>query len=576
MKKFFTLLTALGFGSLATGQVVNTYPFVEDFESFPTCGTGCGAVCNTLLNGFTNSTADDIDWLTDNNGTSSSGTGPTANGGADHTTGAAGGLYLFVETSCSGTGYPNAQAILESPWFDFSAGLNMQLEFWYHAFGATTGNLNIETRTSLNGGWSAFAGPITDNQDVWQLFSQCVGPTLAGQDSVQFRWNYISGSSFTGDIALDDISVSQVNQNDVGVTMISGPSGCGLGTTETITAEICNFGDTVFAGTMIPVSYTVDGGAPVTETLTLTGDLLDICNGGGCVTYTFTTPADLSVPGLHTLVGYTALAGDPVQANDTTTGSVNNLPVGGTLPYFENFESTVVNGGWTVNQNGNGTWEAGSPAKVEIVGTTSGDTCMIAGTLLGTYNANENSNVTSPCIDISSATGAEVVTMKINVSSENSWDGANLFYSIDGGVSWTQQGAFNDPMNWYDDNSISGAPNGSQEGWTGDFANGSNGWICASNDLDSTLMVDNDAIIFRVGFGSDGSVQREGFAFDDFAIGLPITYQGGLADSIVGVCDTAVFVDGGAQYAWYRWDHPGTGAVRWGRMPALESMVTGT
>lgn len=549
MKKTLLLMCFALISVISTAQVISTYPYLEDFEAEATCGTGCGAACATLIDFFNDLGDGGLDWGVDVGGTGSGNTGPAV----DHTLGNAVGKYVYVETSCSGTGYPSITANLESPWFDFSGGLNMQLDFWYHAYGATQGIMLVEGRVGALGTWTNIAGPINDNQDLWQNWNGCLGAPYVGADSVQFRWNYVSGASFTGDIALDDISVSAVNQNDVGVTLLTAPSGCGLGATEAITIQVCNFGDTVFSGTTIPVTFVANGGTPVTEGILLTADLLDICNGGGCVNYTFTGTADLSAPGAHTLVAWTSLPLDPVATNDTAWGSANNVPVGGTLPYFVDYESGQA--GWTINNGGAGTWAYGTPAKSIITGAASGDSAFVTGGLgTGLYNSNDNSDVTSPCIDISAATGAEVVTMKVWWNSEFSWDGANLFSSNDGGVTWAQQGSFGDPNNWYTDNSTSGGPNGSQEAWTGRDAsgNGSGGWVCSSSSLDSTMMVDNSAILFRVGFGSDGSVTDDGFAFDDFAVGLPITYAS-LPDSILNVCDTVAMVDAGPGYAWYHW-----------------------
>jgi hypothetical protein len=566
MKKVLLFMSFALVSMLSVAQVISTYPYTEDFEAEAVCPTGCGAACATLID-FNNDLADDIDWLVDTAGTSSGSTGPSV----DHTLGTINGKYVFVETSCDGTGYPNTTANLESPWFDFTAGTSMQLNFWYHAFGATQGILNVEARIGNLGAWTNIGGPIQDNQDLWQEWSECVDPVYIGQDSVQFRWTYTSGTSFTGDIGLDDISVTAVNQNDVGVTLVNGPSGCGLSASEVVTIEVCNFGDFVSIGTTIPVTFIADGGTPVTESLILSAALVDICNGGGCLNYTFTGTADFSATGAHTLIAYSSIVGDPVAVNDTAFGSVNNVPIGGSLPYFENYEAGQA--GWTIDNTNNGSWAYGTPAKIVITGAASGDSAFVTGGLgTGLYNANENSNVTSPCIDISSATGAEVATMKVWWNSENSWDGANLFSSNDGGVTWAQQGSFGDPNNWYNDNSISGAPNGSQQGWTGrnSSGNGSGGWVCATSPLDSAMMVNNSSIQFRVGFGSDGSVTDDGFGFDDFAIGLPITYAA-LPDSLMGVCDTVAFVDAGAGYAWYHWTN---GSVNtYGQVGAL---TTGT
>lgn len=534
----FQLAAFIGFT-----QPISTFPYVEDFEAEATCPTGCGAACPTLID-WTNPITDDLDWLVDVNGTSSGGTGPSV----DHTLGTTAGKYVYIETSCSGTGYPNMTAELESPWFDFTSYANVNLSFWYHAFGATQGNLNVESRVTSSGAWTAVAGPITDDVDLWQEWSGCLN---GGVDSVQFRFVYVSGSSFTGDIALDDISVSALAPVDIGVTDIVGIAGCGLSTTETIEITVCNFSNPIPAGTAIPVSFSINGGTPVTETFTTSAVLAGICAGGGCENYTFTATADLSASGNYTIDAWTSYGMDMVTGNDSTSTVAISIPVYGGIPYFEDFEGGA--NGWTVDNSANGTWAFGTPAKAVIIGAASGDSCFVNGGLTGSYNSNEQSSVTSPCLDISTANGSEHVTMKVWWNSEFSWDGANLFSSVDGGANWTQEGSFGDPMNWYTDNTINGNPQGSGEGWTGreSSGNGSGGWVCASRALDSAMMVNNTSIQFRIGFGSDGSVQDDGFAFDDFAIGYPFAYDA-LADS-VGVCDTSYTLDAGPGYSFYAW-----------------------
>ena len=74
-------------------------------------------------------------------------------------------------------------------------------------------------------------------------------------------------------------------------------------------------------------------------------------------------------------------------------------------------------------------------------------------------------------------------------------------------------------LNWYTDNTINGAPGGSQEGWTGRNGSGSPGWVEAEHLLDG--MAGQSAVTLRVAFGSDGSVQDDGFAFDNVRVTLP-------------------------------------------------------
>jgi len=379
--------------------------------------------------------------------------------------------------------------------------------------------------------------------------------------------------------ANDDFSVvTQVAAaNDVGVTAIVGPSGCGLTTTETVDVTICNFGDSLLPGALIPVSLSVNGAAAVVNNFILVNGLGSSCNNG-CVTLTTNITFDFSVGGTYTIVGTSGLAGDIALLNNIGSGTVNSLIPEGALPYFQDFESGQ--GTWVISNGGTGSFDFGTPAANVITGTASGVNAF-ATNLAGNYNNNEASSVTSSCIDITTATGNEVVTMKVFWHSENSWDGANLFASYDVGATWVQVGNNNDPNNWYNDNTIGGAPQGSQEGWTGDNFNGSAGWVVAQHRLDSALMVDNTTLLLRVGFGSDGSINtRNGIAFDDIAVGLPThTYEYGVAgiDSVMGVCSNMFVLDAGAGHSFYHYsDLNNNFTGTWTNDPTLTVTSTGT
>lgn len=181
------------------------------------------------------------------------------------------------------------------------------------------------------------------------------------------------------------------------------------------------------------------------------------------------------------------------------------------FPYIEDFESG--NGGWT--SGGSGTWSFGTPSKSVINGAASGLNCFVTGSLGGQYGANENSFVESPEFDFTSLQ-QPIIQMNVFWNSEFSWDGAVLQSSINNGASWQNVGNLNDPNNWYNDNTINGNPGGQAIGWTGRGASGSGGWVLAKNGMNN--LIGQTSVKLRVAFGSDGSVQDEGFAFDDVLI----------------------------------------------------------
>ncbi|KAA9331135.1 T9SS type A sorting domain-containing protein [Adhaeribacter soli] len=121
------------------------------------------------------------------------------------------------------------------------------------------------------------------------------------------------------------------NTTDVGITAITSPNSvCGLTATETVTVVLTNFGTNPQSN--IPVSYSINGGNPVTATYA--GPLAP----GANVTYNFTVPANLSTAGGYTFKAYTALTGDMVLSNDTTTKAVSNS-LFATLPISLDFET---------------------------------------------------------------------------------------------------------------------------------------------------------------------------------------------------------------------------------------------
>ncbi len=294
--------------------------------------------------------------------------------------------------------------------------------------------------------------------------------------------------------------------NDVGISAILTPnSGGGLTATEVVSVTINNYGTA--AQSNIPVCYTLNNGTPVCATFA--GPLAP----GASATYTFTVPANLAAAGTYTLIAYTNLTGDAIAVNNSATKVVNSIPIISAFPYFQNFESG--NGGW-VASGSNSSWALGTPAKSVINSAGSGTNSWVTG-LTGFYNASENSQVLGPVFNFSSVS-APIIEMKIWWNSEAGWDGAVLQSSINGGTTWQNVGAYQDPFNWYNDNSLDGRAGGQDIGWAGRVSttNGSNGWVTAKHAL--TGLGGQSSVMLRIAFGSDPSVQDDGFAFDDVSI----------------------------------------------------------
>jgi len=176
MKKilFILLLPLISFG-----QAINTFPWIHDFEN---------------IVGLEQDTNDNGDWWLMQGPTGSFNTGPSG----DHTTG--GGIYYYTEAS--GAGYPNKTFVTYTPTFDISTTPGKVLSFWYHMYGAAMGDLEIGILT--NGSYIP-VDTISGNQgDMWKFAYY----PLPADSVFQIAFKATTGTSFTSDICIDDIMVS--------------------------------------------------------------------------------------------------------------------------------------------------------------------------------------------------------------------------------------------------------------------------------------------------------------------------------------------------------------------------------
>jgi hypothetical protein len=248
----------------------------------------------------------------------------------------------------------------------------------------------------------------------------------------------------------------------------------------------------------------------------------------GIYNHMFSQPADFSVTGTYNITVWVNNSQDGNNLDDTTYATLTSIPVINTFPSNEDFESGP--GGWSMTNINASTWELATPNNT-IINTAASDSMAWVTNATGNYNANEDGYVQGPCFDMSILDSADVLSMDVWWNSENSWDGANLTSSIDGGATWALVGANGDPVNWFNDNTINGTPGGFQEGWTGrnSTGNDSGGWVKAHHAIGSGL-AGQSSVMFRVNFGSDGSVSDEGFAFDNVQIGTPVPLDTLMAD----------------------------------------------
>ncbi|MFD0843655.1 M14 family zinc carboxypeptidase, partial [Flaviramulus multivorans] len=176
-----------------TGSSVSVFPYSESFES------GIG-----LWSQGVNATDDDIDWTVNSGTTTSTATGP--NNASDGT------QYIYTETSTNVTppGSPSKLAYLISPCFEFNTYENSQLSFDYHMYGADIGTLNVEV--SIDNGanyanvFSLSGQQQGSNAAAW--VTQIVDLSAYDGQTIKIRFNALTGASFNGDIAVDNINIT--------------------------------------------------------------------------------------------------------------------------------------------------------------------------------------------------------------------------------------------------------------------------------------------------------------------------------------------------------------------------------
>ncbi|XP_015762664.1 PREDICTED: uncharacterized protein LOC107341715 isoform X3 [Acropora digitifera] len=158
--------------------------FYLSFSFFPQA-LGCGFE-RGLCRGWYQSHTDDFDWTRLSGPTGSSMTGPSSGRGGY-------GFYMYIETS-SRQSYGDRARLQFSPP-SWATGKLYCLKFYYHMYGATINQLNV-----FNG--SSIVFTRSGQQGNRWLFAEV---TILVQNTITFEG--ITGSSLTGDIALDDVSL---------------------------------------------------------------------------------------------------------------------------------------------------------------------------------------------------------------------------------------------------------------------------------------------------------------------------------------------------------------------------------
>ena len=166
-------------------NAVSSFPYSEGFES------GLGA--------WTQATSDNINWTRLSGATPSSGTGPTS--------ASQGSNYLYVEASVQGTGFPNAQAILNSPCFNLTSVSAANFSFKYHMYGDTDmGTFTLQASSNNGSTWTSIWSQTGNKGNSW--LDATVDLSAYAGGSLKLRFNRTTGSTWKADIAIDALSLT--------------------------------------------------------------------------------------------------------------------------------------------------------------------------------------------------------------------------------------------------------------------------------------------------------------------------------------------------------------------------------
>lgn len=377
---------------------VSSFPYTEGFEN--------------TLGQWSQGAGDDFNWALNSGQTPSDSTGPS---GA-----AQGTFYIYAETSDPNN--PSKATILNSPCFDFTGAGSPETTFQYQMTGNAVGSVALEAREDGSSTWSEVWSQSGDQGAAWQ--NATVDLSAYGGGLTQLRFVATSGSSWQGDIAIDDFSITasapdtQAPSTPTNLTI--------AGVTETTISLTWN----ASSDNVEVVGYDVYQGNNLLGTVenaeaTVTG-LVE------ATTYSFTVRAKDAAGNISSASN---------TATGTTAGGASSGCAGGgaSFPYGESFEANL--GLWSQAGGDDLNWTrdaSGTPS------TGTGPTSGSAGSFYMFVEASGNGQgfpnktaiLNSPCFDLSSETTA-TFTFDYHANGTGVMGSIALEASADDGATWT-------------------------------------------------------------------------------------------------------------------------------------------
>ena len=148
-------------------------------------------------------------WVWHSGATASAGTGPN---GAQ-----SGSKYCYYETTIPGDFHSVPyHGSMYSPAIDLTTSDSSELSFYFHAYGAKMGTLNVKVGSSSLGYTTVYTlsgQQQTSSSAPWQNVTVDLSAFLGEVVQLEFEYtSQVGQDCFTGDIAIDNITVSQSTQ----------------------------------------------------------------------------------------------------------------------------------------------------------------------------------------------------------------------------------------------------------------------------------------------------------------------------------------------------------------------------
>lgn len=315
-------------------SAITSFPYYESFDQNFFSGSGTPSYPGVLGTDWSRdpSSTSSYMWLVYSGSTPTTSTGPTS----DHSSG--NGNYLYTESSYGST---SAVATLLTPCMDLNAISVPVLEFYYHMWGSSQGELHVDIWYGNSWHLDIMQPIIGDQGNQWIKQSVNIGVFKGAATKIRFR--AIKGNSIYSDIAIDDIKVWQPPLYDAGMVTIDKPISPANTGVQPVKASFANFGSATL--NKITINWQVNGQlkTPFVWTGILTpGAVADSIQIG---THNFISgPSNIKI--------WTSLPNDSVDGfsyNDTVQTSIiactsplrGEFTIGGVNADFINFDQAI-------------------------------------------------------------------------------------------------------------------------------------------------------------------------------------------------------------------------------------------